>query len=161
MEWKVLQRFLTNKSNGKRISTWNSVCTCILYSGRCIENIFFKFLCYCADEYLQNPQSYAAGFAVYLPPYPNLLHLYKDTLPDIRYCRVSKITIYAPVIYTAPCIMFWMGAYTLRGEVGGGRALEFLSFLGPVKWERADRRVPFGAHKTWEFQGPTPSHFPE
>ncbi len=22
------------------------------------------------------------------------------------------ITIYAPVIYTAPCIMFWMGAYT-------------------------------------------------
>jgi hypothetical protein len=42
--------------------------------------------------------------------------------------------------------MFWMGAYTLRGEVGGGWALEFPSFLGPVKWERADRRVPFGAH---------------
>ncbi len=41
--------------------------------------------------------------------------------------------------------MFWMGAYTLRGEVGGGWALEFPSFLGPVKWERADRRVPFGA----------------
>jgi hypothetical protein len=38
--------------------------------------------------------------------------------------------------------MFWMGAYTLRGEVGGGWALEFPSFLGPVKWERADRRVP-------------------
>jgi hypothetical protein len=30
-----------------------------------------------------------------------------------------------------------MGAYTLRGEVGGGWALEFPSFLGPVKWERA------------------------
>jgi hypothetical protein len=41
--------------------------------------------------------------------------------------------------------MFWMRAYTLRGEVGGGWALEFPSFLGPVKWERADRRVPFGA----------------
>ena len=40
-----------------------------------------------------------------------------------------------------------MGAYTLRGEVGGGWALEFPSFLGPVKWERADRRVPFGVHK--------------
>ncbi len=53
------------------------------------------------------------------------------------------LTIYAPVIYTALCIMFWMGAYTLRGEVGGGWALEFLSFLDPVKWERADRRVPF------------------
>jgi hypothetical protein len=49
--------------------------------------------------------------------------------------------------------MFWMGAYTLRGEVGGGWALEFASFLGPVKWERADRRVPFGAKKTREFQG--------
>ncbi len=35
--------------------------------------------------------------------------------------------------------MFWMGAYTLRGEVGGGWALEFPSFLGPVKWERADK----------------------
>jgi hypothetical protein len=46
--------------------------------------------------------------------------------------------------YTAPCIMFWMRAYPLRGEVGGGWALEFSSFLGPVKWHRADRRVPFG-----------------
>ena len=43
--------------------------------------------------------------------------------------------------------MFWMGAFTLRGEVGGGWALEFLSFLGPVKWERADRRVPFRTFK--------------
>ncbi len=53
-------------------------------------------------------------------------------------------TIHAPMNYTAPCIMFWMHAYTLRGEVGGGWALEFPSFLGPVKWERADRRVPCG-----------------
>ncbi len=37
--------------------------------------------------------------------------------------------------------MFWMRAYPLRGEVGGGWTLEFPSFLGPVKWERADRRV--------------------
>jgi hypothetical protein len=66
----------------------------------------------------------------------------------------KDITIYAPMIYTAPCTMFWMRAYPLRGEVGGGWALDFPSFLGPVKWERADRRVPFGAQKTWEFQGP-------
>jgi hypothetical protein len=39
--------------------------------------------------------------------------------------------------------MFWRRGYTLRGEVGGGWALEFPSFLGPVKWHRADRRVPF------------------
>jgi hypothetical protein len=55
-----------------------------------------------------------------------------------------RITIYAPMIYTAPCIMFWMHAYPLREEVGGGWALEFSSFLGLVKWERANRQVPFG-----------------
>ncbi len=36
--------------------------------------------------------------------------------------------------------MFWRRAYTLRGEVGGGWALEFPSFLGPLKWEQADRQ---------------------
>jgi hypothetical protein len=41
--------------------------------------------------------------------------------------------------------MFWMRAYPLLGQVGGGWAPEFESFLGPVKWHRADRRVPFGA----------------
>jgi hypothetical protein len=30
--------------------------------------------------------------------------------------------------------------------VGRGWALEIERFLGPVKWHRADRRVPFGAH---------------
>jgi hypothetical protein len=61
------------------------------------------------------------------------------------------ITTYALVIYTALCIMFWRRGYTLLGEVGGGWALEFPSFLGP-KWHRAQ--------KTWEFQGATPSNFP-
>jgi hypothetical protein len=42
-----------------------------------------------------------------------------------------------------------MRADTLRGQVGGGWALEMESFLGPVKWHRADRRVPFGAQK-WD-----------
>jgi hypothetical protein len=57
------------------------------------------------------------------------------------------LTIYAPMNYTAPCIMFWMCAYLLLGQVGAGWALEFESFLGPVKWHPADRRVPFGAQK--------------
>jgi hypothetical protein len=43
------------------------------------------------------------------------------------------------MIYTAPCIMFWLRAYPLRGEMGGGWILGFESFLGPVKWHRADR----------------------
>jgi hypothetical protein len=37
------------------------------------------------------------------------------------------------MIYTALCIMFWMRAYPLLGEVGGGWALEFWNFLDP-KW---------------------------
>ncbi len=44
--------------------------------------------------------------------------------------------------------MFWMRAYQLRGQAWGGWALEFQSDLGPVKWHRADRQVPFGAQKT-------------
>jgi hypothetical protein len=41
-------------------------------------------------------------------------------------------------------VMFWMRANPLRGQVEGGWALEFQSFLGPVKWHQADRRVPLG-----------------
>ena len=53
-----------------------------------------------------------------------------------------SITICAPMIYTAPCIMFWMRAYPLRGQVGGGWALEFSSFLGP-KWHSPIDSMPF------------------
>jgi hypothetical protein len=68
------------------------------------------------------------------------------------------VTIYAPMIYTrtAPCIMFWMRAYPLRGEVGGGWALEFSSFLGPVKWLRADKRVPLGVSPSTPLIPPPP-----
>ncbi len=60
------------------------------------------------------------------------------------------------MIYTAPCVMFLMCADPLRGQVGGGWTLEIKSFLSPVKWYQADRRVPFGAQKTRDFQGPLP-----
>ncbi len=56
--------------------------------------------------------------------------------------------------------MFWMRAYLLLGEVGGGWAQELSSFSGPK------RHLPIGsmpfhrAQKTLEFQGPTPSHLP-
>jgi hypothetical protein len=36
--------------------------------------------------------------------------------------------------------MFLMRADLLRWQVGGGWALDIESFLGPVKWYRADRR---------------------
>jgi hypothetical protein len=43
--------------------------------------------------------------------------------------------------------MFLMRADPLRGQVGGGWALEIESFLSPVKWHGAERREPFGAQK--------------
>jgi hypothetical protein len=67
------------------------------------------------------------------------------------------ITIYAPVIYTAPCIMFLMGAYTLRGEVG---ALESPSFLGPVKWNQPIGEFHLGPQNSG-IPGPNPLPFPQ
>jgi hypothetical protein len=43
--------------------------------------------------------------------------------------------------------MILMCANPLRGQVGGGWALEIKTFLGPVKWHRAVRQVPVGAQK--------------
>jgi hypothetical protein len=40
--------------------------------------------------------------------------------------------------------MLLMRANPLRGQVGGGWALEIKTFLGRVKWHRAFSRVPFG-----------------
>ncbi len=39
--------------------------------------------------------------------------------------------------------MILMRADPLRGQMGGGWTLEIETFLGPVKWHRAVRRVPF------------------
>jgi hypothetical protein len=64
------------------------------------------------------------------------------------------------MIYTAPCVMFLMRADTLRGQVGGGWALEMESFLGPEKWHRADRRVPFGAPRFSPSDSPPSSPSP-
>ncbi len=62
--------------------------------------------------------------------------------------NTSKLTIYAPKIYTGPCVMFLMRAYTLRGEVGGGGGTGNREFFGPLEMARSDRWVPIGAQKT-------------
>ncbi len=46
--------------------------------------------------------------------------------------------------------------YITRASVRGLGPLEIKSFLGTVKWHRADRGVPFWAQKTQDFQGRTP-----
>ncbi len=43
------------------------------------------------------------------------------------------LAIYAPMIYTAPCVMFLVRADTLWGQVGGGWALEIEIFFGPCE----------------------------
>jgi hypothetical protein len=44
--------------------------------------------------------------------------------------------------------MFLMSADPLRGQVGEDWALEIETFLGPMKWHRAVRRVQVGAQKS-------------
>jgi hypothetical protein len=69
-------------------------------------------------------------------------------------------TTYEPMVYTALWIMFWMPAFPLLGQVGGGWALEFLSFWAP-NGTRLSARCHFTSpKKTFEFQRPTPSHLP-
>jgi hypothetical protein len=46
--------------------------------------------------------------------------------------------------------------FTVGGQVGGGWALEIESFLGHVKWQRADRRVSLWALAYSRFPGPNP-----
>jgi hypothetical protein len=61
--------------------------------------------------------------------------------------------IYAPKILYTPMHNVLDAWISITRASGRG--------LGPMKWHRADRRVPFGAQKTRDFQGPTPSHFPK
>jgi hypothetical protein len=58
---------------------------------------------------------------------------YKKIRETLLRASIGAANITAPMIYTTPCIMFWMRAYPLRGQVGGGWALEFERILGPVK----------------------------
>ncbi len=55
--------------------------------------------------------------------------------------RIRILAIYAPMIYTA------LRADPLRGQLGGGWALEIETFLDPVKWHRVVTRESFGAPK--------------
>ncbi len=71
-----------------------------------------------------------------------------------------KLTIYAPMIYKAPCVMFLMRADTLHGQVGRGWALETESFLGPVKWHRADGECHLGPTKLENARAQPPPTFP-
>jgi hypothetical protein len=67
-------------------------------------------------------------------------------------CSINFNYLCTHDLYSPMHNVFWMCAYPLRGEAGGGWALEFESFLGPVKWHWANRL--FYAHEPpGEFNG--------
>ncbi len=69
------------------------------------------------------------------------------------------INYYATMIYTAQCLMFWMRAYPLRGQVGGGWALEFKSFFnffGPCEMALSRKASAIWGPKNSRFPGPNP-----
>jgi hypothetical protein len=49
----------------------------------------------------------------------------------------SYNSYYAPMIYTAPCVMLFMRADPLQGQVGRGWALEIECHFGPKKVKQA------------------------
>jgi hypothetical protein len=52
------------------------------------------------------------------------------------------------MINAAPCIMLLMRVASITRASGRGLGPGIETFLAPVKWHRADRRVPFGAQKS-------------
>jgi hypothetical protein len=82
------------------------------------------------------------------------------TLGQKKFRSERIMAIYGPMIYTAPYVIVLMRADTLRGQVGGGWALEIETFLSPVKWHWAIRPVPFWAQRTQNFQGQPPPTCP-
>ena len=84
--------------------------------------------------------------------YINIQHfmekLHKNgSLPSV-YCL---ITIYAPVNFTAPCVMFFMRASALRGGLGPG----IETFLGTLKSHEPSGECDLGPKKV-EIPGPNP-----
>jgi hypothetical protein len=57
-------------------------------------------------------------------------------------------TTYAPMIYTALCVMLLMRAAYITRASGRGLGPGNQEFFRPLKWYGADGRVPFGAQKT-------------
>jgi hypothetical protein len=84
----------------------------------------------------------------------HIYHVYGVIMEETPRGRItvtpSLLAIYGPV----------HNAFDARKSITkrSGRGLEIKTFLGPVKWQQAVRRVPFRAQKSQDLQGPTPSH---
>jgi hypothetical protein len=76
-------------------------------------------------------QRYVMEVLHHPPPQPSLM--VEGDVPSATSLVVKKsnlvLAIYAPMIYTVPCVMFLMRADPLRGQVGGHWALKNKSFF--------------------------------
>jgi hypothetical protein len=72
---------------------------------------------------------------------------------EYHLCRVYSICVKHNSYLWTYDLLVLMRADPIRGQVGGGWALEIETFVGPVKWHRAVRQVLFGAQKSRDFQG--------
>jgi hypothetical protein len=123
---------------------------------------------------LQFPLSFVTGGAARVGQLSSFMHLSGQSRaikflyapappPPTVWALKPSLWALVPKTTHAPmhlCIMFWMRAYPLLGKVGGGWALEILSFLG-TKWNSPTGLMSFHrAQKTLDFQGPSPSHLP-
>ncbi len=169
--WQANTKF-NRISNLQRAGRWDEslFCGCFLL---CCFSIFLKNLLRCFQEVnfiiywtflcvfpswrrSQRKISEKCTTTTDFAALQNLAHMTSLTTSP----RSLQMATGAALSYTATCVMFMMRADPLGGQVGGGWALEIKSFLGPVKWHWADRRVPFRAQKTRNFQGPTPPTCP-
>jgi hypothetical protein len=119
----------------------------VYFVGRIKPKNFTVFSSYIKNKLSkrQDPGCFKANLKAYV-----VCHIYASYL--------WTFDLYGPVpVY----IMLLMQANPLRGQVGRSWALEIKTFLGPVKWHRAVRQVPFGAQKSRDFQGPTPLPLPQ
>jgi hypothetical protein len=104
------------------------------------ERIYFSYL-WAYDLYDPVRNAFDAGKSITrasgrgLGPSSYLLLLLYSPLTLLFTTTTKKVfilAIYGPMIYTAPYVMLFMRANPLQGQVGGGRALEIETFLGPV-----------------------------
>ncbi len=75
--------------------------------------------------------------------------------------RVITLVHKPPMIYTALCIMFWMCAYSLLGQAGGGCWPQKSRLFMGLKWHSPNGSTLYQkTQKSLNLQGPTPSHLP-
>ncbi len=96
------------------------------------------------------------GVALDEHPLQGSLHVVHRGPAPLHRLQQGSVFVF-PLLCFGEAKIVWRSGSRLTSVHGSGYvSLHFKNFM-----HRSDRRVPFGAQKTREFQGPTPSHFPK